>query len=250
MTETVKLETKNLTKKFGAVEAVHDANIVLKRGEILGLVGDNGAGKSTLLKMIAGILQYTSGEIYIDNEKVCFKGPADAIKKGIYYIYQEPTAILVEQLDVAENFFLSKELVKNYGLIKILDWNRMYKETKNFIENFGLRFDPYRKVRELSGGERQLLSVVRALYRKPQVLLLDEAVSALSVRVKETIFDILRKYRDETRASMIFVSHILEDALAFCDRIYVMRLGEIIFEAPVKEIYGKEELVTKMWRGE
>ncbi len=250
MTETEVLRVENLSKKFEAVEAIRDVNIVLKKGEILGLVGDNGAGKSTLLKIIAGLLQPTSGKVYVNNEEVHFKSPKDAIKRGIYYIHQEPSAILIEQLSVVENFFLNNELIKNYGIIKILDWSLMYKEVDSFIKRFGLRFDPYRKVRELSGGERQLLAVVRTLYRKPQILLLDEAVSALSIRVKEQVFDILRKYRAETRASMIFVSHILEDALTFCDRIYVMRLGRIVFEAPVSEIQGKEELVIKMWRAE
>jgi ABC-type sugar transport system ATPase subunit len=248
--ESVVLETRNLTKHFGAVRAVQDVSIVLRKREILGLVGDNGAGKSTLLKILAGILQPTRGEIYVDNKKVRFKRPRDAIEKGIYYIPQEPSVALIEQLNVAENFFLNNEPIRKIGPIKLLNWDTFYKETREFIESFGLRFDPYRKVRELSGGERQLLVVVRALYRRPRILLLDEAVSALSVRVKEQIFDILRKYRDRTDASMIFVTHILEDALALCERIYVMRLGKIVFEAPTKEIYGKEELVVKMWRGE
>lgn len=244
----VVLEVRNLTKAYGAVWALRGVNLKLRAGEILGLVGDNGAGKSTLLKILIGAIPPTSGEIYLFNKRVLFKNPGEALKAGIGIVYQDPA--IIEELTVIENFFIGRELKKSFGFIKILDWKAMYESTSKFIQSLGLNIDVNKKIKYLSGGERQLVTVARALYFKPKIVLLDEPTSALSERTKTRIFTILREYRDRYKASMIFVTHVLEDALRICDRIAIIRLGKIVHEFTVKEGITKEDIVKMIWKEE
>jgi simple sugar transport system ATP-binding protein len=252
LTNDVVLKAVNITKRFGAVWALRGVNLVLRKGEILGLVGDNGAGKTTFLKIVAGIYQPTSGELYIFGRKVTFKSPQDAIRMGIYMVHQEQELALVPVLSVKENFFLGRYSVKSYlrGLLKLIDWDHIENETKKFLNEFGYKFEVNRPAETLSGGERQILAVLRAFSFKPRIILLDESVTALSERGRREVFSYLKDYINKTQASAIYVTHALDDALRVCNRIALLKHGKIVYEFETKAGISKEDIIKHLWEEE
>ncbi|OGD14582.1 hypothetical protein A2V47_00070 [Candidatus Atribacteria bacterium RBG_19FT_COMBO_35_14] len=238
------LECRNIAKNFDHIQALKCINFKLHKGEILGLVGDNGAGKSTLIKIMRGVFKPSSGEIYIDGEKRVFENPKDAIREGIQCVYQE--SVLVEQLSLAENFFLGREPTKRYvkGLIQFVDFKKMREESNQHLLDLGFDLDVIEEITNFSGGERQAVVVSRALYSKPKILLLDEPTNALSEKVKIRLFTLFKKIREI--CPMIFVTHDLDDAIQLCDRLIILKLGELAFETKTKEGFSKEEILKYM----
>lgn len=238
------LECRDLSKNFGHVRALRGVSFWLRRGEILGIVGDNGAGKTTLIKIIRGAIEPTSGEIYIEGKRKKFKSPRVAAREGIQCVYQE--SALVEQLSVADNFFMGQELVKRHakGLINLVEWEKMKRETNKHLSRMGFHLDVTEEIRNFSGGERQAVAVTRALYFKPKILLLDEPATALSEKAKRKLFTLFRKIKKI--CPMIFVTHDLEDSIQLCDRIILLKLGEKTFEFETKKGLTREEIVRYM----
>lgn len=238
------LEGRNLSKNFGRVQALRGVSFKLRRGEILGIVGDNGAGKTTLIKIIRGAIKLTSGEIYIEGKRKKFKSPRDAGREGVQCVYQE--SALVEQLSVADNFFMGQELVKRYakGLINLVEWERMKREANKHLSRMGFHLDVTEEIRNFSGGERQAVAVTRALYLKPKILLLDEPATALSEKAKRKLFVLFRKIKKI--CPMIFVTHNLDDSIQLCDRIILLKLGRKTLEFEVKKGLVREEIVRHM----
>jgi simple sugar transport system ATP-binding protein len=220
------LEAKNISKDFGAVRALHNVSFGLPRGKILGLVGDNGAGKSTLLKILSGALQPSSGEVYLEGERVWFRSTADAMKRGIAIAYQ-----FLELVDIAkvwQNFFMGRELRKSRGLFSLLDVEGMRRLTAEAIAKHGHVLDVEREVKELSGGQRGILFISRALEAEPKVLLLDEPTHGLSKRVIDEIFTFLRKIAKERGVSILITSQWFELISSLVDEVMVMRRGSIV----------------------
>ena len=238
------LECRNVSKSFDQIEALKDVSFKLSRGEILGLVGDNGAGKSTLIKILRGVIQPTSGEIYIEGKQKKFNSPRDAIREGIQCVYQE--AALVEQLSVAENFFIGQEPIKRYanGLINFVDFEKMEKDSDEYLARMGFHLNVTDEIRHFSGGERQAVAVMRALYFNPKILFLDEPTTALSEKAKKALFDLLQA--SKKACPMILVTHDLKDAIELCDRIIMLKLGKIVFEFEAKEGLSVEEVLRHM----
>ncbi|MDH5443226.1 MAG: ATP-binding cassette domain-containing protein [Hadesarchaea archaeon] len=238
------LECRTIVKNFDHIQALKGVSIELRKGEILGIIGDNGAGKSTLIKIIRGAYKPTSGEIYIEGEKKEFNSPRDAIREGIQCVYQE--SALVEQLSVAENFFIGQEPVKKYanGLVNFVDYKKMRSETKKYLARMGFHLNVREEIRNFSGGERQAVSVMRALYFKPKILLLDEPSTALSEKAKRKLFTLFQKAKKI--CPMIFVTHALEDVIRICDRLIILKLGEITFESKTGKGLRKEEILHYM----
>jgi len=220
------MKVKNMSKNFGTTRALSNVSFDLERGKILGLVGDNGAGKSTLLKILSGDLQPSGGEIYLEGKSTRFKSPADAMKIGIAIAYQ-----FLELVDIAtvwENFFMGRELTKRIGPLVFLDIEKMKHLTAEAIEKHGPILDIEREVRELSGEQRQIIAVTRAIEANPEILLLDEPIHGLSKRVIKDIFDILRKAKEEKDASIIITSQWYEQISDFIDDVIVLRRGEVV----------------------
>jgi len=221
------LRVENVSKNFGAIRALHDVSFQLERGAILGLVGDNGAGKSTLLKILIGGLQPSSGEIFLEGKETKFRDTSDAMKKGVSIAYQ--FLELVDTATVWENFFMGRELTKRMGPLVFLDVENMKRFTAEAIAKYGFKFDVEREVRELSGGQRQILAVTRAIEANPKILLLDESFTLLSVEGRERILDFLRKVNKKTGVTMIIVSHELDMIKKLCYYIMVLREGKKVF---------------------
>jgi simple sugar transport system ATP-binding protein len=238
------LECRNISKSFDQIEALKDVSFRLTQGEILGLVGDNGAGKSTLIKILRGVIEPTSGEIYIEGKKKKFNSPRDAIREGIQCVYQE--AALIEQLSVAENFFIGQEPVRRYanGLVNFVDFKKMEKDSDEYLARMGFHLKVTDEIRNFSGGERQAVAVMRALYFKPRILFLDEPTTALSEKAKRALFDLLRA--SKKICPMIFVTHDLKDAIELCDRIIILKLGKIVSEFKAREGLNVEEILAHM----
>jgi len=232
------LECRNIVKYYGHVQALNNVNLRLRKGEVLGLVGDNGAGKSTLVKILRGVIKPTSGDVLIEGVKREFKSPRDAVQQGIQCVYQEDA--LVEQLSVAENFFLGQEPIRNKknALVKLVDYKTMREESSRFLSEMGFKLDVIDEINSFSGGERQAVSILRALYFDPKILLLDEPTTALSEKAKERLFTLL----EETKKScpMILITHDIYDAVRMCDRIVVLKHGQIVYELEIKGVKQEE----------
>jgi len=220
------LAAKNISKNYGTVRALSNVSFDLERGRILGLVGDNGAGRTTLLKILSGGLQPSTGEIYLKGKGIQFKSPADAMKNGIAIVYQ-----FLELVDIAkvwENFFMGRELTKRIGPLALLDVAKMKHLTAESIAKYGHTFDIEREIRELSGGQRQIIAVTRAIEANPEILLLDEPTHGLSKRIIKDIFDLLRKAKEEKNTSIIVTSQWYEQVSDFIDEVIVLRMGQVV----------------------
>ena len=174
------LEARNISKKFGRVQAIEDITLQLGHSEILALVGDNGAGKSTLIKIIAGALRKDSGEILLDGQTVEFENPMHAKSMGIEVVYQDLS--LINYLNVYQNLFLGREIQKRIGFIKVLDQRKMELESIEKLKSLGVKVKSCREwVSRLSGGQRQSVAVAKAASFGKKIVILDEPTAALGV---------------------------------------------------------------------
>jgi simple sugar transport system ATP-binding protein len=237
------MEVRNISKNYGTVMALTDVSFDLERGKILGLVGDNGAGKSTLLKILSGDLQQSEGEICIQGKSARFKSPADAMKIGIAIAYQ--FLELVDSAMVWENFFMGRELTKGIRPFVFLDIEKMKHLTVEAIAKYGAEFDVTREVGELSGEQRQIIAVTRAIEANPEILLLDESFTLLSLEGRREIVDFLKEVNKKNNITMVIVSHDLDLVKELSHYIMVLRGGEKVFFGPTDEI-SIDEIVKYM----
>ncbi len=224
---TTLLQLENVSKSFGPVVALRDVAIGIGEAEAIGLIGDNGAGKSTLVKILSGVYAPSSGRIRLDGAIVDFHSPLDARRSGIEMIYQD--LALCNDLDVSANIFLGRELRGRFGPLNLLDRDKMAAETRRILDDLGLSITPDRVVGSLSGGERQMVAVARALQFQPRLLLMDEPTAALSaekIRVLLRLVEGLKK----RGVSILLISHRFTDILHVCDRIIVVRQGSVVGE--------------------
>jgi ABC-type sugar transport system ATPase subunit len=222
------LRLAGISKGFGPVIALRGVDLTVGEAEAVGLIGDNGAGKSTLIKILSGVYAPSSGEIRLDDVAVDFHGPIDARHAGIEMIYQD--LALCDDLDVASNIFLGRELrTPVIGRIRVLDRQRMASEAARMLQELGLDMPADRLVGALSGGERQLVAVARALQFQPRLLLMDEPTAALSAEKIRVLLSLVSRLKDRGVA-ILLVSHRFTDILHVCDRVVVMRQGTVVGE--------------------
>lgn len=225
------LRLENVTKTYGPVTALANATIEVRQGEVIGLVGENGAGKSTLMRILAGVIQPSSGSFTIDDDPARFSGPLDANAAGIAMVFQEQSLIL--PLSIAENMYLGQERrFMKYGLV---DHAAMRAAARRNLTKVQLDIDPATPASELSFAERQMVELAKALTLEERdverlVILLDEPTSVLEQAEIDVLFARIRALKD--RASFIFVSHRLDEVLEISDRIYTMKDGEVVDERP------------------
>jgi len=231
---------QGIWKRFGPIVAVRDASLSIRRGEVLGLVGDNGAGKSSLMKILSGVLRPDSGKIIVEDRFVQFTSAGDARRCGIDMIYQDYG--LVGSLSVLENIFLGRELIYGAlgGMIGVLDRSAMKRRSLKALSEVGFSsIEVTRTAEQLSGGERQAVSICRALVLGPDLIIMDEPTAALSVKEVGRVLQLVRQLRSADVA-VVFISHRLDDVLAVCDRIVVLRRGRIVATLNGSETNGSE----------
>jgi simple sugar transport system ATP-binding protein len=221
------LELSGVSKAFGSLVALDAIDFRIDEAEAVGLIGDNGAGKSTLVKILSGVYPPTGGVMRQRGEPVAFHSPLDARRSGIEMIYQD--LALCPDLDVAANIFLGRELKRRYGPIKLLDRRAMTAEAERLIGELGLRIDAHRETGSLSGGERQMVAVARALQFEPRLLLMDEPTAALSAEKIRLLLDLVTGLK-KRGVAILLVSHRFTDILHVCDRIVVVRQGRMAGE--------------------
>ena len=215
------LELHDVSKSFGAVQALNEVDLEVRDGEVMALVGDNGAGMSTLIKCVAGIYSIDSGEILFEGERVTIHGPKDAAKLGIEVVYQD--LALADNLDVVQNMYLGRE---EHDLLFRLKEAAMEQRTSETLAS--LAVTTIRSVRQpvatLSGGQRQSVAVARAVMWNNRVVFLDEPTAALGVAQTRQVLALVRRLAEQGLA-VVLVSHNLVDVFEVADRITVLRLG-------------------------
>jgi D-xylose transport system ATP-binding protein len=212
-----------VSKAFGGVRAVDDVSLAVHAGEVLALLGHNGAGKSTLMKMLAGAYPLDAGEIRLQGRPVEIRTPSDAQGLGIETIYQ--TLALADNLDAVANLFLGRELLTRHGT---LDDYAMESAAREVFRKLNPNFRNIREpVRSLSGGQRQVVAISRALTFNARVLIMDEPCAALGPEETRMVHDLVHKLKDQG-VGIILVSHDMPDVFALSDRLCVMKNGRTV----------------------
>ena len=218
------IHIENVVKKFGPFSALNGVSMDVLQGEVLALLGDNGAGKSTLIKILAGVHQLTSGQIFIEGQPVHFRSPRDATAAGIGTVYQD---LAVNQLmSVTRNFFMGRELKGAFGLLKM---DEMDKIAHDEMLKIGIDFsDPTQAVGTMSGGQRQTLAIARAIYFGAKVLILDEPTSALGQKQQMGVLKTIKKVRARGDIGIIFITHNEIHSQLVADSFTFLALGQVI----------------------
>ena len=223
---TVVLEARGITKRYGHVTALDSADLELRAGEVLALVGDNGAGKSTLIKVLCGAVVPDDGQVLLDGQPVHFRSPLDARKLGIETVYQD--LAVAPALDIASNLFLGREVRRDGPLgswFRLLDKARMKREAQREMEELKFRLPSIDSaVEKLSGGQRQGVAVARAAIFARRLVIMDEPTAALGVRESGQVLNLIRTIRDRG-LPVILISHDMPHVFEVADRIQIMRLG-------------------------
>ncbi len=215
------LQTKGITKRFPGVLANDHVDFELRKGEIHALLGENGAGKTTLMNIIYGLYEPDEGEIFLDGKRVEIRTPKDAIAHGIGMVHQH--FMLIPVFTVAENIMLGAETSRG----AVLDRRRVAEQVRELSKRYGLDVNPEAYVRELPVGVQQRVEIIKALYRKAEILILDEPTAVLTPQESEELFRTMRELASQG-VSIIFITHKLKEVLAVADRITVMRAGRVV----------------------
>ncbi|GEM77813.1 sugar ABC transporter ATP-binding protein [Vibrio superstes] len=237
------LRLKNISKAFSGVTVLHDICIDIHAGEVLGILGENGAGKSTLLKIINGIYHATSGTVEIDGHPVNIRAPSDAKLHGIAMIPQEFN--LVPTLNVFENIFLGQELInKTSYKYALLDKTAMRKKTEQLLAMLDTPLSTDALIEQLSVAEKQMVEIAKALVNDVRILIMDEPTTVLTNHEVDILFALIDKLKKQG-VTILFISHKLKEVKRLCDRLMILRDGELVSVDEVAEI-NEHDMATKM----
>lgn len=228
----MKLTAKNITKDYPGCRALDNVSMEMESGKVYALLGKNGSGKSTLVKLFAGVIQPTSGELYMNEEKLEFKTPGEAHEKGIVTVYQEMS--LIPGLTVAENIFLNRMPMKG----KLIDWGTAYQKADELLKTMGVAIDSHTLVQDLSMWQKQIVEITRAMSFSPKVLMLDEPTSALAQNEVQHLLEFVRELKKKN-IIVIYITHKLQELGSVADEIIVLRDGLFIGQKPMDEIDNK-----------
>ncbi len=233
------LETRGLTKHYGGVHALTDANFTLQRGEHVAIMGDNGAGKSTFVRQITGVEMPTRGQIVFDGMEHTFNSPIEAREAGIETVFQ--TLALADDLDVPSNLFLGREKIRfNLGPFSILDKKVMREATMAALVKTGVKIpNLMNTIRNMSGGQRQCVAIARTAAFKSKLVIMDEPTAALGVQETAQVENIIRTLK-EAGEPLILVSHNMRQVFDLVDRIVVFRRGRIVANLNRDETDGQD----------
>ncbi|MEM0970783.1 MAG: sugar ABC transporter ATP-binding protein, partial [Verrucomicrobiota bacterium] len=225
------LELRNISKSFGPVQALSGVSLEVRRGEVVGLIGENGAGKSTLMKVLGGVHQPTSGEIRLDDLPTVIRDAKEAERQGISFVHQELN--LLDNLDIAGNLFLGRE-PRKWGFA--IEHETLRERARPLLDSLGLDVEPETSVAELSNGQKQLVEIAKALSMKAQYLILDEPTSSLAAQETEKLLALVKQLREKENMGVIFISHRLAEVEEIADRVVALRDGELAGELEAERI--------------
>ncbi|TJX43936.1 MAG: sugar ABC transporter ATP-binding protein, partial [Mesorhizobium sp.] len=224
------LELTNISKHFGAIQAVNDVSLSIEPGQVVGLMGDNGAGKSTLVKMIAGNFRPSHGTMRMDDRELILHKPVEARQHGIEIVHQD--LALCNNLTAAANVYLGRELRRGVGPFRILDYAAMYKRAGQLFAELKSETRPRDLVKQMSGGQRQAVAIARTMLSQAKIVLMDEPTAAISVRQVAEVLNLIRHLRDQGIA-VVLISHRMPDVFDVADRVIVMRRGRKVADKTI-----------------
>jgi fructose transport system ATP-binding protein len=235
----VVLRTRGLTKHYGGVHALVDADFELRRGEHVAIMGDNGAGKSTFVRQITGVERPTAGTIWFDGRDRDFKGPLEAREAGIECVFQN--LALADDLDVPSNLFLGREIIRwNLGPFSVLDRRAMRAATEAALKRTAVKIPNLSStIRHMSGGQRQCVAIARTATFASKLIVMDEPTAALGVQETAQVENIVRTLKDNGEP-LILISHNMRQVFDLVDRIVVFRRGRIVADLPKGETDGQD----------
>lgn len=234
-----KISLRHITKSFPGVKALSDINFDVCPGTVHVIMGENGAGKSTMMKIINGIYQPDSGEIFIDGKQVVIKNQMEATNLGIAMIYQELN--FVPEFTIEEYLFMGKEPQKAKGVV---DWKKLHNDAVNIMKAEGVDYDPKRKIKDITVSDLQILEIIKATTSGAQIIIMDEPTSSISNQEVDRLFAKI----DELRAkgiTILYISHKLDEIFRIADNITIIRDGAVIETKPATE-YDNDTIITKM----
>jgi simple sugar transport system ATP-binding protein len=231
------LQLSNISKHFGAIQAVNDVSLSIEPGEVVGLMGDNGAGKSTLVKMIAGNYRPSHGSMQLEGKEIVMHRPVEARQHGIEIVHQD--LALCDNLTAAANVFLGRELRKWMGPVQILDYSAMYKRAGQIFKELKSETRPRDLVKQMSGGQRQAVAIARTRLSNAKLVLMDEPTAAISVRQVAEVLNLIRQLRDQGIA-VVLISHRMPDVFSVSDRIIVLRRGRKVADKKIASTSPEE----------
>ena len=229
----LQIQTEHITKDYPGTRALDNVSICFDSGRVHALVGKNGSGKSTLVKIFAGAIKPTSGEFYLNDEKLHFNSTADAYEKGIVSVYQEMS--LVPGLSVAENIFLGR-LPKKYETI---DWRKTYQMAEDLLQQMKANIDPHELVSRLSMWQMQVVEITKALSFHPKVIMLDEPTSALAQNEVQNLFTAIRALKEQG-VVVIYITHKLQELPQIADTVSVLRDGKLVGTVQMNQVQQKD----------
>ncbi len=233
------LKTEGLTKHYGGVHALVDADFELRDGEHVAIMGDNGAGKSTFVRQITGVEQRTEGRVWFGGHEVHFKGPIEAREAGMECVFQN--LALADDLDVPSNLFLGREIIKfNLGPFSILDRKAMRRATEEGLRRTGVRIPRLENtIRHMSGGQRQCVAIARSATFASKLIIMDEPTAALGVQETAQVENIIRNLKEQG-IPLVLISHNMRQVFDLVDRIVVFRRGRIVANLRKEETDGQD----------
>ncbi|RWM31709.1 ATP-binding cassette domain-containing protein [Mesorhizobium sp.] len=232
------LACQGLSKHFGGIRAFTDVGFEARRGEVTAVIGDNGAGKSTLIRCLVGVHVPDGGTIYFDGRQHPFSNPDEARKAGIETVHQN--LALIDELTVAQNLFLNREIVRRIGPFALLDHKAMKAQARAMLSKLSINVPSVsQRVRRLSGGQRQAISICRAAGSGAKLVVMDEPTAALGVQETANVEALIRKLREQG-VSVILISHNFDQVRRLSDQIWVMRAGRMVATVRASETSGNE----------
>lgn len=238
------VEMIDIRKSFGGVHAVEGVSVDLYPGEVVGVLGHNGAGKSCLMRILSGAMIPDTGDIRVAGQNASFQTPQDARRYGIETIYQ--TLALADHLDAPANLFLGRELRTRWGN---LDDKRMLEEATRVLHRLNPNFKNLKEpVSRLSGGQRQVIAIARAIYFDVKVLIMDEPTAALGPAETAMVAELIKQLRSEG-IGIFLISHDMHDVFELCDRIMVMNRGRNVGSYPIGDV-SKDDVLSLIIKGE
>jgi ABC-type sugar transport system ATPase subunit len=235
------LSVRNVSKNYGAVEALKDVSFERQRGEVVGLVGDNGAGKSTLIKCIAGVLRPSEGEVHLEGTRHEFGSPAEALAAGVETVYQD--LALVELFDLTANLFLGRELVRAglLGHLGFLRKREMEVAARAAVARLPARFpDLDAPIDNMSGGQRQIVAISKAAFWGRRLLLLDEPTAALGVQESAGVLEMIGHTAARGDMAIVVIAHNLQHIFSMCTRVLVLRRGSLVADLQAAQTTPEE----------
>ena len=236
--DDIVLSIRGMSKSFGRNRVLDHINLDVKRGTVMGLMGENGAGKSTMMKCLFGTYQKDEGTIYLNGKEISFSGPKDALENGIAMVHQELNQCL--ERNVIDNLFLGRYPV-NAGVV---DEGRMKKKASELFRKLGMTVNLTQPMRNMSVSQRQMCEIAKAISYNSQVIVLDEPTSSLTVQEVDKLFEMVRMLKAQG-ISLIYISHKMDEIFEICDEISVLRDGNLVMTKPAQET-NMNELITAM----